>query len=34
MFNVIKRQKQGLEILVDSVHKSTKNLYVMERELN
>lgn len=34
MFNILKKQKQGIEILNQSINQSTRDLITMERELN
>lgn len=34
MFSVLHKQKQGIQILNDSINSSTRDLMVMERELN
>ena len=33
MFKVLKRQKEGLDILTNSVNENTRQLMVMEREV-
>jgi hypothetical protein len=34
MFKVLKRQKEGIEILNGSINESTRQLMVMEREID
>lgn len=34
MFKVLKKQKKGIDLLTESVNESTKQLMVMERELD
>ena len=33
MFNVLKKQKRGIDILTESINESTRQLMVMEREI-
>ena len=34
MFNVLKKQKKGIDVLTSSVNESTRQLMVIEREIN